>query len=111
MEEKIYVYGLRIPDVGYFMLTSPEALGSMLHLQKQLQHLFGNSQVSITLTPDYSRLYKEVRIENVWSEHIKDRPMAYKWSRNGLAMLFQGFWDLEGQREYERTSLLKILNS
>ena len=76
MAEKIFVYGLEIPDIGSFLLVSSESLGSMGSEEESLQKMFDNDEITITV-PSHSKVYKEIKIENVWGGD-SERALTFK---------------------------------
>ena len=109
MTERIFVYALKIPDVGSFLLVSHEFLGSMESEEESFQKMFDNNEITITI-PDDSTVYKEIEVENVWGGD-NEKAIAFKWSRNGIAVLYRGFWKNKNEMLREKESFLKIFNS
>ena len=106
MTEKVVVNALEIPDIGSFLLVSPEILGTE---EESFRRMFDNDEITIT-APDCSKIYKEIKVENVWTE-TSEKPLTFKWSRNGIAVLYKGFWEDEEERLGEKESFLELFNS
>ena len=110
MVEKIFVYELKIPQIGHFLLVSKEETLPPNDIEDYLRKLFDNDQITITDIPDVLVTYKEIIIENVWISDKDIRPFIYKWSRNCIAVLMV-YWHNPEEKKAIRNNFGKFFSS
>lgn len=87
MVEKITVYGLEIPEMGFYLLVCRGTVIIPNRTQEFLRGLFDNKNIKISIRPDVLESYKEITIEDVWVSDEKTEPYTWKWSRGGIAVI------------------------
>lgn len=110
MAERIFVYELKIPQRGNFLLVSKNEAINMDDAMSYLRGLFDNDRITITEISNALVTYKEITIENVWRSEGDDRPFIYKWSRSGVAVLM-GYWHNPEEKKTIRENFGKLFSS